>query len=118
MQALIQVRENNVGKDTPDVARSLQELAELYHKLGKFELAEQYNAKALAIRENSVGGSHADVAQSLNHLAQLNFSRGNYAKALEIQERCLQLTGNQIGDNGSHMIYLQSRIRIHYLQYF
>ena len=43
----------------------LHELSELYHRLGKFDLAEQYNARALSIRE-SVGGSHGGEHNSIH----------------------------------------------------
>jgi hypothetical protein len=50
--------------DHPDVARSLHELAELYTFQGKFELAEEFNKKALAIREKTLGPDHVDSARS------------------------------------------------------
>lgn len=69
--------------------KGLHELAELHHKLGQYQLAEEYNIRfliylshfysfiifrALKIRR-AVFGEHIDVARSISNLAQVVFSQ-------------------------------------------
>ena len=59
-----------LGRDHPDVARSLNNLADLYDGLpGRVRDAERLFERALAIRESTVGPDHPDTAKSLNNLA-------------------------------------------------
>ncbi len=50
----LKIREETLGSEHADVARSLHELAELYLKLGKYEKAESYNMRALSIRKKVI----------------------------------------------------------------
>ncbi len=67
----LEVAEKNVGSDHPDVATSLNNLAELYQKQGQYARAEPLCKRALEIREKTLGPEHPDVAQSLNDLASI-----------------------------------------------
>ncbi len=85
----LELAEKNLGPDHPDVATSLNSLAELYRSQARslitgklwlekdcipeplFEQAEPHYRRALAIREKSLGPDHPDVATSLNNLAEL-----------------------------------------------
>lgn len=73
----------------PDVARSMHDLAELYHEQGKFKQAEKLVHKALVIREQLLGPDHSDVARSLTTLAKLHFSLGRYPLYFLFQEYIL-----------------------------
>ena len=56
------IREKALGPDHPDVARSLNNLAELYENQGRYAEAEPLYKRALAIREKALGPDHPDVA--------------------------------------------------------
>ncbi len=58
-----------LGPDHPDVARSLNNLADLYERQGRYAEAEPLFERALAIRERAVGPDHPDTATSTNNLA-------------------------------------------------
>ena len=62
------IREKVLGPNHPDVAASLNNLAELY-RTGRYTDAEPLLKRALAIREKSLGPDHPEVAASLNNLA-------------------------------------------------
>ena len=58
-----------LGPDHPDVARSLNNLADLYERQGRYAEAQPLFERALAIRERAVGPDHPDTATSMNNLA-------------------------------------------------
>ena len=51
-----------LGPDHPNVATSLNNLAELYRNQGKYAEAEPLYKRSLAIREKALGPDHPDVA--------------------------------------------------------
>jgi len=69
------------GEDHPDVAASLNNLAELYRVQGQYAKAEPLFKQSLAIYEKALGPDHPDVAVSLNNLGELYRVQGQYAKA-------------------------------------
>ena len=76
------IREAKLGKDHPDVARTLNNLADVYEAQGKYAEAEAHYKRALAIREAKLGKDHPDVAQTLNNLAVVYRAQGKIAEAL------------------------------------
>ena len=95
LQAL-QIREKHLGAEHPDVATSLDGLANLYRDQGKYSEAEPLYLRALQIRERVLEPLHPNVADSLCHLANLYCDQGKYPEAeplyhrsLHIRERCL-----------------------------
>ncbi|KAJ1073040.1 hypothetical protein K5549_015183 [Capra hircus] len=78
---------------TPQVAATLNNLAVLYGKRGRYREAEPLCQRALEIREKVLGADHPDVAKQLNNLALLCQNQGkfeeverHYARALSIYE--------------------------------
>ena len=70
-QRALAIREKALGPDHPDIATSLNNLAELYMRQGDYAKAEPLYQRALAIREKALGPDHPDIATSLNNLALL-----------------------------------------------
>ena len=68
------IREKALGPDHPDVAMSLNNLAELYRAQGRYADAEPLHKRALTIREKALGPNHPDVALSLSNLAGIDHS--------------------------------------------
>ena len=86
-QRALAIREKALGPEHPDVARSLNNLANLYHDRGDYAKAEPLYQRALAIREKSLGPEHPDVADSLNSLARLYVAKNDIAQAVTFQSR-------------------------------
>ena len=63
------IREKALGPEHPDVAKSLDNLAQLYDSQRKYAEAEPLYKRSLAIREKALGPEHPDVAKSLDMLA-------------------------------------------------
>jgi tetratricopeptide (TPR) repeat protein len=90
-QSALEVAEQNVGPDHPDVATSLNDLAELCKAQGEYAKAEPPLKRSLAIREKALGPDHPNVAASLNNLAELYQYQGDYAKAEPLYKRSLAI---------------------------
>jgi len=93
----LSLRENVLGPMHPDVATSLNYLAELYRAQGAYTKAEPLYLRALAIREKILGAGHPDVATSLNNLAELYRAQGVYAKAEPLYIRALGIREKALG---------------------
>jgi tetratricopeptide (TPR) repeat protein/transcriptional regulator with XRE-family HTH domain len=81
------IREQALGPDHPDVARSLSDLALLYLGRGEYEQAEPLYRRALIIQERALGPDHPDVAGILNDLAMLYYFQGQYEQAEPFHQR-------------------------------
>src|ERR1039457_913697 len=93
----LQVAEQNVGPDHPDVAQSVNNLAELYTAQGQYAQAEPLYKRSLAIWEKALGPDHPDVATSLNNLAGLYRAQGQYAQAEPLYKRSLAIREKALG---------------------
>ena len=73
--------------DHPDVATSLNNLAVLYKKQGRYAAAEPLYKRALSIYEKALGPNHPSVATSLGNLAGLYRATGQFLKAQKLERR-------------------------------
>jgi tetratricopeptide (TPR) repeat protein len=89
--------EAELGPEHPDVATSLNDLAELLHSQGKYAEAEPLYRRALAIREKILGSEHPDVADVLNNLAVLLKEQGKHAEAEPLYRRALAIYEKSLG---------------------
>jgi tetratricopeptide (TPR) repeat protein len=88
-QQVLAIREKALGRDQPNVATSLNNLAELYRLQGRYGDAEPLYQRSSAIFEKALGRDHPYVANSLNNLAELYRSQGRYADAEPLHRRAL-----------------------------
>jgi len=75
------IREKALGKDHPDYAWILNNLALLYKDMGNYQKAEPLNIEAKAVWEKALGKEHPNYAISLNNMAVLYKEMGQYEKA-------------------------------------
>ncbi|MBC8123287.1 MAG: tetratricopeptide repeat-containing protein, partial [Gemmatimonadaceae bacterium] len=88
-EKVLSIRESVLGKEHPDVAASLNNLAFLYDNQGRYDQAEPLYKRSLAISEAALGKEHPDVATSLNNLAGLYNKQGHYDQAEPLYKRSL-----------------------------
>lgn len=93
----LQLAENSFGKDNPNTAASLNNLAVLYRTQGNYAEVESLSKRALEIYEKALGPDHLGVAQSLDNLAELYRTQGNYAKAEPLYKRALETHEKVLG---------------------
>ena len=109
--------EQRLGRDHPETATSLNNLALLYNSLGAYSKAEPLLIRALAIIEKALGPDHPDTATSLHNLAGLYYNQGAYAKAEPLHIRALGIIENALGpDHPSAAISLNSHASLQFSQ--
>ena len=88
----LNMREQLLGAEHPDVAQSRKALANLCNTQGNYEKAESLYTEVLALRMRLLGDEHPDVASSLHDLAGVYYSQGRYgnAEALDTAETLYQ----------------------------
>jgi CHAT domain-containing protein len=96
-QRSLAIREKVLGQEHPDVALSLNNLANLYQNMGNYQKAEPLYQRSLAIWEKVLGQEHPDVALSLNNLALLYKEMDNYQKAEPLYQRSLAILEKVLG---------------------
>ncbi|MCC7138129.1 MAG: tetratricopeptide repeat protein [Planctomycetes bacterium] len=89
--------EQALGKDHPDVATSLDDLAGLLLELGEFSASQPLCERALAIREKALGPDDLLVAASRNRLGLLSLKQGAYDEARRQFERALAVREKALG---------------------
>ena len=82
---------------TPSSAQSLNNLAVLYQRQGRYAEAEPLYKRSLAIREKALGPDHPDVGTALNNLAGSIDAQGRYAEAEPLYKRALAIREKALG---------------------
>jgi CHAT domain-containing protein/lipopolysaccharide biosynthesis regulator YciM len=97
VERALAIREKVLGKEHPDVAASLNNLAGLYKDIGNYSQAEPLYQRSLAIWEKVLGKEHPLVATSLNNLATLYHAQENYNQAEPLYLRSLAIREKVLG---------------------
>ena len=95
----LQIRKKVLGKEHPDYATSLGNLANCNYYLGNYSEAIRLSTEALNIYEKILGKEHPNYATLtlLNNLAVCNSSLGNYAEAIRLGTEALQIQEKVLG---------------------
>jgi tetratricopeptide (TPR) repeat protein len=93
----LEITRQRWGDDHPDIAMSLNDLANLYKLQGRYEKAEPLLCSVLEMDKRMLEDDHPDIATSMNNLANLYESQGRYEEAepllcsvLEMDKRMLK----------------------------
>ncbi|HZO75403.1 MAG TPA: FxSxx-COOH system tetratricopeptide repeat protein [Ktedonobacteraceae bacterium] len=118
-QRVLQLREQFLGPEHPEVARALLKLANVHREWRNSEQAELLFERAIRIQEQALGPEHPDLASSLNGLANLYRREGRNEQAELLFERAIRIQEQALGPehpdlasslNGLAVLYrLQSR---------
>jgi serine/threonine-protein kinase len=87
----LSLRRRALGRESLEVAASLQSVATVLAKKGDYPGAEALQREGLAIRRKLLGNEHADVAASLNSLAATLNNKGDYAGAELLHREALAM---------------------------
>lgn len=96
-QRSLEIREQNLPPDHPDIASGLNELAILYYTQGDYEKVETLFQRSLAILEQSLGKDHFSVAGCLNNLARVYEKEGKLEQAEPLYNRSLAIKEKVLG---------------------
>jgi len=91
----LEVAEENVGQNHPDVATSLNNLAELYRAKADYDKAEPLYKRVLAIDEKALGPDHPKVAETLENLAKLYRATKRTTEAKELEKRVAKIKASK-----------------------
>jgi tetratricopeptide (TPR) repeat protein len=89
LQQALTIREKALGPEHPDVAQSLNNLAELYRAQEHYAEAEPLYQRALMIREQRLGLDHPNVVVTLKNYFALLKAMHRDADAAQIENRIL-----------------------------
>ena len=90
-------QERTLGAEHPEVAVTLNNLADMYQNQARYDEAEPLFRRALAIYEKQLGAEHPNVAVVLNNLAFLYNNQARYAEAESLYYRALKIREKQLG---------------------
>ncbi len=96
-QHSLRIKEQALGPDHPDVAYTLNGLANLYNEQAKYAEAEPLLQRALRIGEHTLGPDHPGVATMLTNLAYLYWRQDKYAEAEPLYQRALRIGEQALG---------------------
>jgi tetratricopeptide (TPR) repeat protein len=91
------IDEASFGKDQPEVATALNNLAQLLADTNRLSEAEPLMRRALKIDEDSFGKDQPEVATALNNLAQLLKDTNRLSEAEPLMRRALKIAEDSFG---------------------
>ena len=97
LKEALEIRQKLLGREHPDTATSLNNLAVLYEAMGDYAKAEPLYEEALEIYQTLLGREHSLTATSLNNLAALYEDMGDYAKAEPLYKEALEIRQKLLG---------------------
>ena len=102
---VLEIREQVLGANHPDVAQTLNSLGLVLQNEGSYDDAERIHKRALAIREQALGANHPLVAQTLSNLGGVYNLQGRSAQAEGLFERALAIREQAFGANSREVAY-------------
>ncbi len=97
LRRALSIDEAGFGSEHPNVARDLNNLAQLLKATNRLDEAEPLMRRALSIDEASFGAEHPDVAIELNNLAQLLQATNQLDEAEPLMRRALSIDEASFG---------------------
>jgi tetratricopeptide (TPR) repeat protein len=91
------LRETVLGKEHPDTLRSMNNLAGLLYRQGKYKEAEKMNRQTLELTETVLGKNHPNTLISMSNLAVVLDRQGKYEEAEKMNRQTLELRETVLG---------------------
>ena len=102
--------EKALGREHPDVAADLNNLAVIYKELGNYEEALITHQRVIAIRLSVLSPNHRDVAISLFNLATLYEEQSNYKEALPLFKQAVSIAENTLGNDDPYTMMFRASL--------
>ncbi len=87
----LEISEKRFGPEHPQVALSLDHLADLYRAQGRYDEAEPLYRRALKISEKALGPEHPQVGLVLEGYAHLLVNKRSFREAKEVGKRAISI---------------------------
>jgi tetratricopeptide (TPR) repeat protein len=88
------------------LAKSLNNMAALYHTQGKYAMAEDLYKRCLELKQQIYGDDHLEVAINLHNLAVLHSAKRRFAEAEPLYKKSLQLRERLQGEEHPELVTL------------
>ena len=85
------IRHQSLSPNHPDLAKTYNNIVNVYRDMGEYSKALLSHEKALAIQQQSLPPKHPDVAMSYNNVGMVYENMGEYSKALSSYEKALAI---------------------------
>jgi tetratricopeptide (TPR) repeat protein len=99
LERALAIREAHLGRDHPQIAESLNNLARVLYAQGDLAGARALHERALTIRESHLGADHPATAETLSNLANILHAQGDLDGARALHKRALAIREAQLGPN-------------------
>ena len=93
----LELREEALGSDSPQVAATCVHLGSLYRNTGDFEKSLKYMLQAVGIQKKTMGEEHPVVASTYNNIGALHYQSNDFARAIREYEKALKILLNNGG---------------------
>jgi tetratricopeptide (TPR) repeat protein len=93
----MEVRQEMFGREHPDTLASMNHLAQVLQRQGKYEEAEAMNRQTLALSETVLGLEHPETLMSMSNLALVLQRQGKYEEAEAMNRQTLALSEMVLG---------------------
>lgn len=93
--------------DDPRLSTTLESLAEIYWRRGKYDKAEPLCKQILQLAETVLGAEHADVGLAANNLAILCERQGKNSEAAILYQQALSIAERYLGHNHEDVVNLR-----------
>jgi hypothetical protein len=91
------------GGEHSEFEKLLNNLANVYHRLGKFTEAESLYSRSLEIVQKQFGEFHPKVVRRLLSLAELNADSGNTSDALQLYQQAMLIAERELNPANPEM---------------
>jgi serine/threonine protein kinase len=94
---VLEIQENQLGKEDLQVAQSLMNLALLFERQGKYPEAAECSERSLDIQKKRLGSDHPDIASSLHLLGRISYRQAKLKQAESFYEPALKIREKTLG---------------------
>jgi CHAT domain-containing protein/Tfp pilus assembly protein PilF len=108
------IRKELLGSDHPEVANSIQMLANIAYDAEDFNKAQMLFDQALGLREKLLAPDDPDLAESFRGLANAYHMQGKYTEATALYYRALEIKEQAFGNDHPEVGRLLNTIAKHY----
>jgi serine/threonine protein kinase/tetratricopeptide (TPR) repeat protein len=101
-----EIRLEQLGEEHPDTLETMEDLARVYWRQGRYDKALSLFTKTVEGRRKVLGEENPATLSSMNGLAVLYFSQGRYAEAESLYEKMLQISRSLLGEDIATVLFM------------
>jgi tetratricopeptide (TPR) repeat protein/CHAT domain-containing protein len=115
LTSALELQVSALGRQHPQCAATISNLAVLYYTLGRFARAESFHRESVQIGRVVFGNRHPDLARALNNLAALLQMKGEFREADVLLHEALEIW--RVANGERSVIYATGLANLGILQF-